>query len=129
MTEYERITVLETKVESLEKRMTKLESSEENKAQAYSSIDTKLQLLGQKFDAFVEFLEKSDNNKKFNWSQIFIALGIVVAMGTTIWATNYTVRQTVKASTGVVQLLSTEDLDLISQTVLDTIEKNNENFY
>ena len=125
MTESERITALETKVESLENRMTKLETSDDNKAIAYSSIDTKLQLLGQKFDSFVESLDEKKNTKKFNWTQILVILGILVAMGTTVWSTNYTIKQTLETNTTSEVYFSNQDLEKITQSVLSEMKKDN----
>lgn len=121
MTESERITALETKVESIESRMAKLETSDDNKALAYSSIDTKLQLLGQKFDSFVETLEEKKSNKKFNWTQLVAVLGIIIAMGTTIWATNYTIKQSLESANEI--FLSDSDVKKITQSVLSEMDR------
>ncbi len=120
MTESERITAAETKIESLEKRMAKLESSDENRSLSYSSIDTKLQLLGQKFDSFVETLEEKSNNKKFNWKQIIAVIAIIAGLGGSIWS-NYSTKQAVENKAPTVVHFSQKDLDEIKESVLSEI--------
>jgi len=123
MTESDRITALETKVGTLEQRVNKLESSDENRVASLSGIDTKLQLLGQKFDSFVNSLEKTEETKKFNWTQMVGILAIIIGLGGTIWATSYTVKKTIESTETSIQL-SEQDIKILTEVVSRNLEDN-----
>ena len=123
MAESDRITALETKVGSLEQRMNKLEISDENRVSSLSGINTELRLLGQKFDTLVGSLEKTEDSRKFNWVQILSIFGILIALASTVWATNYTVEKTIKTQVNNSKTLqiSQEDVQTLTEAVIDNM--------
>jgi len=114
----ERVTTLETKVKVLEARIEKVECSVDKKATALSEIDTKLQLLGQKLDTFIESIKAKSEEKKFNWAQGIAVIAIVASLGGIVWSQYYLVQKTIEHKDTAVQfVLSDMDLNHITKAV------------